>query len=146
MEMLLRSGAPFVTKHMIPRNPWQSMGILATSLLALAYSPSVLAHAALVKSEPARRAALAKPPQQVRLWFNERIEPAYATIQVYREDGVPLVLTTARVDPADGKLLVVDLPKFDSGTYTVKYRVLSVDGHTVDYGYTFSVKGPTRLP
>ena len=26
------------------------------------------------------------------------------------------------------------------GAYTVKYRVLSVDGHTVDYGYTFSVK------
>jgi methionine-rich copper-binding protein CopC len=26
------------------------------------------------------------------------------------------------------------------GTYAVKYRVFSVDGHTVDYGYTFSVE------
>lgn len=120
--------------------------VLAAGLMALAFAASALAHAALVKSEPARRAALTKPPSQVRLWFNEKIEPAYATIHVSRQGAGPVVHPPARVDKDDPKLLVLDLPQIGPGAYTVKYRVLSVDGHTVDYGYTFTVKNPSGLP
>lgn len=99
------------------------------------------AHAALVKSEPARRAMLSKPPQQLRLWFNERLEPEYATVSVIMEGvGQPVTTQKVRVDKDDPKLLVLELPMLSPGAYTVKYRVLSVDGHTVDYGYTFTVK------
>lgn len=99
------------------------------------------AHAALVRSEPARRATLSKAPTQIRLWFNERLEPAYASIKLYAEDGAKQIDTTnAAVDAADPKLLVLELPPLAPGQYTVKYRVLSVDGHTVDYGYTFTIK------
>jgi copper resistance protein C len=45
-----------------------------------------------------------------------------------------------QLDKDDPKLLVLPLPVLVPGAYTVKYRVLSVDGHTVDYGYTFSVE------
>ncbi len=120
--------------------------VLAVGLMSLGFGPSALAHAALMKSEPARRAALAKPPSQVRLWFNERLEPAYATINVFRQDGRPVVHQPARLDKDDSKLLVLDLPQLDPGSYTVKYRVLSVDGHTVDYGYTFTVKNALGSP
>ena len=119
---------------------------LAAGLMLLAVAPSTLAHAALVKSEPAQRATLAKPPSQVRLWFNERLEPAYATITVSRQGGGPVAHAPARVDKDDAKLLMLDLPQLDPGTYTVKYRVLSVDGHTVDYGYTFTVKSASGSP
>lgn len=124
----------------------RAAALLMTGLMALAFAPAALAHAALVKSEPARRAELSKAPAQVRLWFNEKIEPAYATIHVFRNGGVPVVHSTARVDKDDAKLLVLDLPPLDSGAYTVKYRVLSVDGHTVDYGYTFTVKSASGSP
>lgn len=120
--------------------------VLMAGLLALAFSPAALAHAALVKSEPARRAVLSKAPAQLRLWFNEKIEPAYATIHVFRQDGTPVVHPLARVDKDDGKLLVLELPKLEPGAYTVKYRVLSVDGHTVDYGYTFTLKHAADSP
>lgn len=110
------------------------------ALLAMAATGTALAHAALVKSEPARRATLSKPPPQVRLWFNERLEPEYATISVIREGAGPVTTQKARVDKDDPKLLVLELPMLSPGAYTVKYRVLSVDGHTVDYGYTFTVK------
>jgi len=116
------------------------MALCLVAVLALAGTSAAWAHAALVKSEPARRATLSKPPPQVRLWFNERLEPEYATISVIR-DGVGGVATAkAQVDKDDPKLLVLPLPVLVPGAYTVKYRVLSVDGHTVDYGYTFSVK------
>jgi len=120
--------------------------VLMAGLMALAFAPAALAHAALVKSETARRAELSKAPSQVRLWFNEAIEPAYATIHVFRQGGVPVVHPPARVDKDDAKLLVLQLPQLDPGAYTVKYRVLSVDGHTVDYGYTFTVKSASGSP
>ncbi len=118
--------------------------VFAKSLAAL---PAVVAggqaraHAALVKSEPPRRAVLSKAPRQIRLWFNERLEPAYASISIQRDgDAKPIDAPRATVDAADPKLLVLELPALAPGQYTVKYRVLSVDGHTVDYGYTFTVK------
>ncbi len=111
-----------------------------SACLAMASTGTAWAHAALVKSEPARRATLSKPPQQVRLWFNERLEPAYATISVIRDGAGPVATAKAQVDKDDPKLLLLLLPVLVPGAYTVKYRVLSVDGHTVDYGYTFSVE------
>ncbi|MFZ2393971.1 copper resistance CopC family protein [Rhodoferax sp.] len=110
------------------------------AVLALASADAALAHAALVKSEPARRATLSKSPPQLRLWFNERLEPEYAMVSVIREGAGPVLTPKARVDKDDPKLLMLELPVLSSGVYTVKYRVLSVDGHTVDYGFTFSVK------
>ena len=65
----------------------------ATITLAMALSlhtPSVVAHAMLVKAEPARRAALAKAPAQVRLWFNEEVEKDYAALTVLDGDKRPL--------------------------------------------------------
>lgn len=112
----------------------------AFAILALTCNSPVWAHAALVKSEPARRATLSKSPRQVRLWFNERLEPEYATITLIKDGGSQIATESARVNKDDAKLLVLDLPALVPGDYTVKYRVLSVDGHTLDYGYTFSVK------
>jgi len=117
------------------------MGLLAGAG-AVGLHAVARAHAALVKSEPARRAVLRKAPGQVRLWFNERLEPAYATIVLNRGDTQPVATNKARLDPGDPKLLVLDLPPLEPGEYTVRYRVLSVDGHTVDYGYTFSIAPP----
>jgi len=114
------------------------------AVLALCAPALALAHAALVKSEPARRAALSKPPQVLRLWFNERLEPAYATVTLSRDGQGPVATPPARVDAADPRLLVLELPPLEPGTYTVKYRVLSVDGHTVDQAYDSSVKPPAR--
>jgi methionine-rich copper-binding protein CopC len=110
------------------------------AILALTCNSPVWAHAALVKSEPARRATLSKSPRQIRLWFNERLEPEYATITLIKGGGSQIATEGARVNKDDAKLLVLDLPALVPGDYTVKYRVLSVDGHTLDYGYTFSVK------
>ncbi len=118
-------------------NPRRRCANLIIAAFALAGAGSALAHTALVKSEPARRATLSRPPSQVRL--NERLEPEYATIIVSKDGSGDIATARARVDKGDPKLLVLDLPALGPGAYTVKYRVLSVDGHTVDYGYTFSV-------
>jgi methionine-rich copper-binding protein CopC len=99
------------------------------------------AHALLDKSEPARRATLAKPPAAVRLWFNERLEPAFSSLEVVDSAGRRVAAEAARVSAQDPKLLELALPPLAPGVYTVRYKVLSVDGHTVKASFPFTVKG-----
>lgn len=114
---------------------------LAASLLN---SAPVLAHAMLVKAEPARRAVLTQPPGQVRLWFNEEIEKDYASLAVL--DGAKAAVTDAKpaIAADDPKAIVLALPELAPGKYTVKFRVLSVDGHVVDTSYDFTVKSKAQ--
>lgn len=104
------------------------------------YAAAAYAHATMVKSDPARRAVVNAVPNQVRLWFSERLEAAYSSATVARLKGAPVAHEPAAVDPDDPKLLVVRLPLLEPGTYEVRYRVLSVDGHIVESGFTFTIK------
>ncbi len=100
-------------------------------------------HAELLKSAPARRAVLRVAPSRIQLWVNERLEPDFARLSVWDATGTQVDTQDARVDSADPKRLSVGLPALPPGTYTVKFRVLSVDGHVVESQFTFRVRpGP----
>ena len=110
-------------------------------LLLVALAPVTAgAHAVLVKSSPARRAVLATPPGRVELTFNERLEPAYSTLSVSAADSRRIDDGKVVVGPEDARRLSVGLPPVQPGTYTVKFRVLSVDGHIVEGTYPFEVR------
>jgi methionine-rich copper-binding protein CopC len=115
-------------------------GMLAIVMSVGLPSGTALAHAMLVKAEPARRAALTRAPSQVRLWFNEEIEKDYASLAV--QDAAKATVTEIKPHVAadDPKSIVLPLPELEAGKYTVKFRVLSVDGHVVDSSYDFTVK------
>jgi methionine-rich copper-binding protein CopC len=103
------------------------------------------AHAKLVKSEPAQRAVLSQPPSQLRLWFNEAIEPAFCVATVFDASGNTVTSTQAAVSNTDPKLLVLPLPRLAKGVYTVQFQVVSVDGHTVKSGFKFEIREAARL-
>jgi methionine-rich copper-binding protein CopC len=112
------------------------------ALLALpGSSPS---HALLVRSQPGQRTTVTRPPERVQMWFSERLEPAYATASVWNEGGKQVDGGDAKVDPDDPVLLSVSTPNLSPGRYTVRFRVLSVDGHVVESRYTFTVKARAR--
>jgi copper resistance protein C len=112
-------------------------------LLVLLIAPvPASAHAVLVKSSPARRAVLAQPPARVDLTFNERLEPAYSTVSVWTAAKTRIDDGKMLVGPDDPRRLSVGLPSLAPGTYTVKFRVLSVDGHLVEGTYAFDVRAP----
>ncbi|MBI2155996.1 MAG: copper resistance protein CopC [Candidatus Rokubacteria bacterium] len=112
----------------------------ALALALLAAPATATAHAFLVKSQPARRAALGHPPARVELWFNERLEPAYSRVSVHDAAGGRVDRGDAAVGPDDPRRLSVSLPALVPGWYQVKFRVLSVDGHVVESGFPFTVK------
>lgn len=101
--------------------------------------PSVaVAHAGLVKSVPGSRAQLRHPPPQVELCFNEAVELNFSTVQLWAPDGEQVPLEALQFGETGHKCVVAPVPPLEqSGTYTVKYKVLSQDGHVVEYGYTF---------
>jgi len=116
---------------------WLGAAVLAAS----GWAPETAdAHAVLVKSAPPGRATLAEAPSRVQLWFSERIEPAFSSLSVWSAAGTQVDQKDARVAADDPKELLVTLLPLSPGAYTVRYRVLSVDGHIVDSSFKFSVK------
>jgi methionine-rich copper-binding protein CopC len=75
----------------------------------------------------------------VRLRFSEPLEPAFARVSVWNGQA-QVDLQDARVEPDEPTELTVGLPTLGPGSYTVKFRVLSVDGHVVESDLTFTVR------
>ena len=115
--------------------------LAAASALSPAAAP---AHSLLVRSEPGRSATVTRAPERVRLWFSERIEPAYATLSVWSEAGTQVDAGDAAVDSNGPTILSVSTPTLGPGRYTARFRVLSVDGHVVESSFAFTVKAAAR--
>lgn len=118
---------------------------LVLALAALAVPTSTHAHASLVRSVPGSRAALTQAPETLDLCFNEAVEVKFSSIKLKDASGaaVPLGEVQAGNDP---KCIKVSIPAIGTGVFTVHYRVLSQDGHVVEYGYQFSVKPGAKSP
>jgi methionine-rich copper-binding protein CopC len=115
---------------------------LTSAILAAAMLPQLAAaHALLVRTSPPKRAVLRDPPKQVELWFNERLEPAYSSASLSTQSGSPVSIIRTTVEGNDLKRLSIELPPLAPGGYTVRFRVLSVDGHVAEDSFAFSVRG-----
>lgn len=106
-------------------------------LLSLANGEAA-AHAFLDHAEPRVGNAVATAPREVRLWFTQKLEPAFSTVTVTDEAGQRVDAGKARVS---GDTMAISLRQIGAGTYRVIWRVLSVDTHTTDGNFTFKV-GP----
>ncbi|MDZ4732827.1 MAG: copper resistance protein CopC [Nitrospirota bacterium] len=130
--------------------PWAGHSlkyVVAGAVMTIAmcvYAAPVLAHSMLVKAEPPRRAVLTKAPAQVQLWFNEEIEGDYASLVVLDTEKHPVTEIKPQLAPDDRKSIVLPLPELTPGKYSVKFRVLSVDGHVVESYFDFTVKGKVQ--
>lgn len=99
-----------------------------------------LAHSGLKRAEPPVESVLKRPPSEVKLTFTERLEPAYSSVRVEGADGVQVDRQDSHVDRANPLLLRVTLKPLAQGTYTVIWRVLSVDSHVTEGRFTFRVE------
>ncbi len=120
-----------------------AVGAVMAMILCLHAGPA-LAHSMLIKAEPPRRAVLAKTPTQVKLWFNEELEGEYASLIVLDAEKHPVTEIKPQLAPDDPKSIVLPLPELTPGKYSVKFRVLSVDGHVVESSFDFTVKGKVQ--
>lgn len=113
-------------------------GALALAAAVLAPGP-VGGHAFLERADPRVGDHVRAAPPRVSLWFSERLEPAYSRVEVHDAGGRRVDGHDAAVGPADAHRLHVAVPPLPPGTYTVRWRVLSVDAHLTQGDFTFHV-------
>ena len=110
---------------------------VAICVLVLQLPQLALAHAKPQAQSPNANAVLSDV-KEIRLQFSERLEPAFCTLNVISEDGKKLLLDKPQIND---KTLVVPLPdNLAKGRYTVKWSVVSVDGHRTKSSYQFSLQ------
>jgi len=97
------------------------------------------AHAHLARSTPASNSTVSPAPKEVVLWFTERLEPAFSTIELHDEKGAPVQIGKAQLDQSDHTRLRLALKALPPGTYKVIWHVLSVDTHRTQGNFSFRV-------
>src|SRR3954466_9137331 len=99
------------------------------------------AHARPERSEPKVGSEISKPPVEVRIWFDEEVNPAMSWIHVLAPDGKEVDKKDTHQDAKDKKLLIVSLPlRLPPGTYQVQWQAYSVDGHRTHDQFKFVLK------
>lgn len=102
------------------------------------------AHASLVKAQPAPGAVLATAPSEVRLTYDEDVDPNFSEIQVLDKSLNRVDNNDPKAVSGDSKQLVITLKPLSDGTYTVAWKALSsTDGHITRGNYAFSVGNVT---
>ncbi|MBM4206614.1 MAG: copper resistance protein CopC [Gammaproteobacteria bacterium] len=116
--------------------------VLLILFLSLALPLPVFAHAIMVKAQPAVDSTVAESPKQVDVWFNDKVGSEYKALAVVNSKGERMDnkdVAQETFDPSHLYTTVKDLPP---DTYTVKYRVVSIDTHIVTGKFKFTIKKP----
>ena len=102
--------------------------------------PVMLAHAILVKAAPEKESTITDVPEEVLLIFNDSVGQEFLALAVIDPSGQRVDNHDAKLDFTDHSHLRASVSKLAPGRYTVRYRVLSADGHVVSGKYFFDVK------
>lgn len=109
---------------------------IAAGVAIVAAGTAAAAHAAFVGSDPADGAAVLAPPS-VTLTFTEELLALGIDIAVTDEAGADR--TAGDPDLSVARQVTVPVDATDPGAYTVRYRVVSIDGHVVEGAVHFTV-------
>ncbi|WP_295855570.1 copper resistance CopC family protein [uncultured Microbacterium sp.] len=119
-------------------------GLLAAAALFVPASPAA-AHDELVSTDPAAGASLQALPAQITFTYSADIltDAGATVIEVTDSSGASLADGTPTVS---GTEVTQALKGAASGTVTVKWRVVSSDGHPIDGDFAFSVPAAAVTP
>ena len=119
--------------------------LIALTLLLMASAFPVNAHSTLVSSNPAADSTVVDFPMEVTLTFNEELlkvgQENPNKVEVFDESGA--LVSGASV--LSGASIAAPVGINGNGAYTVKYRVVSKDGHVVEDEYQFNVESPIAI-
>ena len=117
-------------------------------LLAMCLLPGLAwGHAALTKSVPGNREQLTQSPLLIRLQFNEKVEAKFSTVTLEDAQARKQALGSPTPTAENAYELQADVMQpLTAGRYTVRYRVLSQDGHVIERSYSFQIKPAATEP
>lgn len=110
----------------------------------LSPTSTVEAHATLLEMEPTENVVTEESPSTLTLTFNEPIEHDLALVTIYDSNATPVFTGNPDEENAKSSQLEFSPSELRDGTYTVKWDVVSADGHPVDGSYAFAVGEATE--
>ena len=121
--------------------------MLAFIILALALpAATALAHASLVRSEPADGARLQQSPPRIAAWFDQELDASTSTIGVFDSQGDAIDGNAGGVDLTDPEhaSMTVMLPRtLGPGHYLVRWTAVSAAGshagHVTEGEFVFEI-------
>lgn len=118
---------------------------LVLAAIAVGLTPALLlAHAKLLRSDPAANAVLAAQPSRISLWFSERPEPKFTVVQLLDSAGAAIVLGQPVLDAKAMEISLDVPPNLPSGKYTISWRTAASDGHLSSGRFAFTLNLPSR--
>jgi copper transport protein len=114
--------------------------------VALAFPAVASAHARLVGSKPADGAVLATPPRDVRVLFDDQIRVAGGNRAVDARGRSVLSGSVHRLEGNRQALVIPLRPGLPRGSYTVRWSVVSDDGHLIRGVLAFAVGAGSPRP
>jgi copper transport protein len=112
--------------------------LTAAAVAAFLTPTSAFAHASLRDPSPGYRQRLESAPAAVVLHFDQAVTAFPDSIVVLNAKGQ--VLSDQTASGADDRVVLAPLRTLPRGAYTVRWHVLSADGHPVSGVYTFGVQ------
>jgi copper resistance protein C len=98
------------------------------------------AHAFLERAVPSVGGTVSGSPREIRLYFTQGVVTAFSHVHLVSDAGA--VVPTGKLvnDPTDRQTVIVRLGRgLPRGTYTVTWVVVSVDTHTTQGTFSFTV-------
>jgi copper transport protein len=113
--------------------------LLAFVLLGgLALPGAAFAHATVEEAQPGYRERVDRAPATVLIRFDQDVTAFPASIEVRGASG--RIVSGTAVDGPDAHVVLVPVHALTRGVYTVRWHILSSDGHTVSGLYTFGLR------
>ncbi|WP_232237574.1 MULTISPECIES: copper resistance protein CopC [Actinoalloteichus] len=120
------------------RGPAWALAAAVIGLSMVGTAAPASAHNVLVDSSPANAAEIDTAPETVELVFDQYVQPGFNTVTVTGPDDNRWEETSEAT--VDGETVSTTLhPLGPAGEYTIGFRVLSADGHTVRGSTTFTL-------
>jgi methionine-rich copper-binding protein CopC len=114
--------------------------LAAASALAILIAPPAFAHAKLVSSNPANKAAVAAPPKTIVLAFNEKLVAAFTKVELTMPEHGGMKVAAGSAPTSDGKGLVIKPARpLGDGEYKLVWSTASADGHKMSGEISFTV-------
>lgn len=115
---------------------------LFTACLAMSWVtvPPAFAHAFLDRAIPSVGGTVGGSPREIRLFFTQGVVTAFSHVHVVSDAGVAIPVSKPVNDPSDKAIMIVRLGRaLGAGSYSVTWQVVSVDSHTTQGTFSFTV-------
>lgn len=111
--------------------------VTSVSIFLFSHS-SVFAHTSVVGTTPKEGEVLTVQPEQIILEFSEPVTGNVVNMELLDQSAKRVQVSKVEMLDEPTKIKV-KIPNLNNGTYTVKWSMISADGHPSEGGYTFSI-------